>query len=271
MSPRKSNMLEAFRASDSLSADPAARSVGVKADAPRPLVKPAGLGPTPFDSASSVWAPSVWASADWVARAPIFLIATLVGLGLLGGAYWLGKLSVGAAPGGESASGEVWAAGEVDRWDYPDPGSGSAPEGVREAGSDRGEPSSATGASSPAPEPSELPDELDANGRTADDRSFYDKSNRFTVRAIYYGNTPKGRRRALTTYRYLRGLGLPTIAPIDQGDIIVLCIGAEPRREGRLAELSDRLRAFPGPPPRSEAGAFAGAYFVNIDDVVERP
>jgi hypothetical protein len=252
LSPRKPNMLEAFQASDEQPIPPPPRPT----PAPRRSREPRAPKP-PRRAPAEVFA----GGPAWSERAPVFLVGTLALLGLLAGAYWLGRLSVGRVPAGETLA----AGGAADaRWDFPggEPGPDDAPARAAER---------APVAEEAADEPVRASDELDAEGRTADDRSFYDKANRFTVRAIYYGNTPKGWKRALAAYRYLRAQGLPAIAPIDQGEILVLCVGAEPRREGRLDQLSERLRELPGPPPQGEAGAFAGAYFVNIDDLVERP
>ena len=79
-----------------------------------------------------------------------------------------------------------------------------------------------------------------------------------------------GWKRALTTYRYLRAQGLPAIAPIDEGPEIYLCVGAEPKLDGPLADIRMRLKTLPGPPPQNQPGAFASAFFKNIDDIVER-
>ena len=229
MPPRKVNLLEAFKASQQAPEAPAA-------PAPRSA---------PSRPAARRVAPVV------VERAPIYVGLSVGALLLLGGAFWLGRIT---APNADARSST---------------GPGAAPE-RESAGWDAPLESAAWNETEPAPagEPSV---ELDPEGRTADDLAFYDKTNRFTVRAIYYANTSKGWKRALATYRYLRAQGLPAVAPIDQGENLVLCVGAAPVREGELTELSRRLQSLPGPPPQSEEAAFAGAFFVNIDDLIERP
>lgn len=231
MPPRKVNLLEAFQASQ--------RADAPAAPAPLPRVEPSRPRRRSAPIASE--------------RAPIFVGLSLGGLLLLAGAFWLGRITAGGA-GAERSFGLGSAPErEEGRWELP-PSDDAWGDPEQQQ---RAEPARAT--------------ELDAQGRTADDLAFYDKANRFTLRAIYYANTPKGWKRALDTYRYLRAQGMPAVAPIDQGDILVLCVGAAPTREGALSELSLRLRALQGPPPQSEEGAFAGAFFMNIDDLIERP
>lgn len=250
MPSRKTNMLEAWKASHdapSQAPQPAAPSAAPR-PRPAPRARPPRLAGEPGPLALAI-----------PERAPIFLALTLAELGLLALAFWLGRATA-SGPGTEAPVAGL--AASPDSWSFPE-GSASAPETAPASAPQAEEPEGAASPAAPALE-------LDAEGRTADDRAFYDKSNRYTVRAIYYGNTPKGWKRALTAYRYLRGHGFPTVAPIDQGDIIVLCVGAAPERSGPLTELQERVRNLPGPPPASERGAFAGAYFVNIDDLVER-
>lgn len=234
MPPRKVNLLEAFQASQ-------------RADAP------AAPAPLPRAESSPALRPRRRSAPIVSERAPIFVGLSLGGLLLLAGAFWLGRISARGS-GVERSLGLGSAPGrEESRWELPPD---DEPWGAEEPRA--------------RPEPARA-NELDAQGRTADDRAFYDKTNRFTLRAIYYANTPKGWKRALDTYRYLRAQGMPAVAPIDQGDILVLCVGAAPAREGALSELSQSLRSLPGPPPQSEEGAFAGAFFMNIDDLIERP
>ena len=97
------------------------------------------------------------------------------------------------------------------------------------------------------------------------DAAMFDLANRVTLRVIYYSQDEK--ERVWETHNYLVQRGLPVGRPVDVGRIIVLLVGAAPGAAG-LAELKTRLRAMEG--PNHEAGAFKGAYVVNIDSDVER-
>jgi hypothetical protein len=205
------------------------------------------------------------------------VVGTVLAVLVAAAAYWLGRQDATVEAGGGPADSAPLtpASGHADL-ETPSGNPSIQPEGASpdepSPRSEAGDP--AVAASGSAVETDQAPagagGAAAAGDLTVDDRRFFEKSNRFTVRAIYYGNTPRGWLRALATYRYLRDLGLPAVAPIDQGNELVLCVGAEPTREGPLSEYRSRLRALPGPPPSSETGAFAGAYFVNIDDLVDR-
>jgi len=261
MSPRKWNMLEAFQVSE--------RSRTAR-DRPADPAVPSAKGPAPDERAAAPSASTSSGSsgrsaehplfADRGARAPLPPLAALIALALLAGAFWLGRWSVrnevaamgaGRAPSPEA--GDPAAAGESTP--PAAPGGARAPEGAP------GQPAE------PAQEPP-------AESYTADDLAFKDRQNRFTVRAIYYADTPEGWKRALSTYRYLRECGLPAVAPIAVGTELYLCVGAgptlDPSKDDRLAKIRQTLKALPGPPPQSEPGAFSGAFFQNIDDLVER-
>ena len=116
----------------------------------------------------------------------------------------------------------------------------------------------------------EAPPIADDQNLTEDDRRFIDPKNLFTVRAIYFNNDSRGWQRAIATYHHLRASGLPAIAPITQEKILVLCVGAEPTMNQELTQIQTKLRALPGPPPQYEPDAFADAFFVNIDDYLDR-
>lgn len=255
MGPRKKNMLEALAASE--------------AESPQSPQSP--LRPRPSGASRASW-PSPPAGLD---RSTQLVLGCVVAALVLGAAYWLGRqnATVEAGPGpGDGARDSVQ---ERAQSGTPSTSTRSPSADALSRPSDEGDPAPAT-ASNPDSEQNpgdplgENRDASAAGDLTADDLRFFEKSNRFTVRAIYYGNTPRGWMRALATYRYLRDLGLPAVAPIDQGNELVLCVGAEATREGRLSGFRSRLRALPGPPPSSETGAFAGAYFINIDDLVDR-
>jgi hypothetical protein len=237
MSPRKTSMLDAFLAPGGTEAG-TERPAPARSSPPRPARERSGRAPA-------------------AERSGLFVLAGLGVVGALAGAFWLGRAT---AP-----SSEVLAASpRAERGERP--ASPSPAWQLSSLGSAEAERPAGSGA---AARP--LPDGVDESGRTADDRAFYERGNRFTVRAIRYANTQNGWQSALTVYRYLREQGLPAIAPIDQGDLIVLCVGAEPQREGRLEEIRQRLEKLPGPPPRNERAAFSGAYFDNIDHLIERP
>jgi len=181
---------------------------------------------------------------------PAWIPAALVVLSIaIAGAYWIGgKL------GGETRAEEPGSAPPLEAFeaDYA-----QAEEAPAVAGESR----------PPAPPPSNAK----GSDLTEDDRRFLDPSrSRYTVRAIYFANDREGWSRSLSTYYYLRRAGLPAIAPIEKGEIVVICVGAEPSRTGELEQIRDRLQALPGPPPESEAHAFESAFFVNIDDQIDR-
>ena len=124
-----------------------------------------------------------------------------------------------------------------------------------------------------APQRMEVPERkpvpVKASTLTAADRAFLSLENRLSVRAIQFSSDADGIRRATEVYRYLRAQGLPAVAPIDQGKITVICVGAEPSRNQEIERIRSALHALAGPPPRNEPGAFGSAYFVNIADQID--
>jgi len=102
-----------------------------------------------------------------------------------------------------------------------------------------------------------------------DDVAFLSRENRFSVRAIQFDKNGRGPGLALEAYRYLRDAGFPAVAPITQGEVLVICVGAEPSRNAELQRLRAELQRLPGPPPRNEPGAFESAYYVNIEDQID--
>lgn len=195
-----------------------------------------GTGPRPPLSGIPVWIPT----------AVVVLVIAIAG------AYWIGGRLGGETHAEEPGTGPPLEAFETDL--------GLALEA----------PSGAGGSSPQAPAPSSAR-ASEASDLTEDDRRFLDPNrSRYTVRAIYFDNDREGWSRSLSTYYYLRRAGLPAIAPIEKGEIVVICVGAEPSRTGELEQIRDRLQALPGPPPESEARAFESAFFVNIDDQIDR-
>lgn len=109
----------------------------------------------------------------------------------------------------------------------------------------------------------------DESGLTAADRAFLDRKNHYSVRAIQFSADDRGDELAETAYDYLCGLGLPAVAPITQGNIQIICVGAAPTRNAEIEQIRSTLRALPGPPPANEPGAFESAYLVNIEDQID--
>jgi len=104
---------------------------------------------------------------------------------------------------------------------------------------------------------------------TADDRAFLDSKNNWTVVAISFDNSQTGGDLALATYHYLREQGMPAVAPLTRGDYLQICVGAEPSHNDAIERVRAELRRLPGPPPRSEKGAFESAHFANIEDLID--
>lgn len=235
MSPRKPNMLEAFQAS--ARADESAQAAS--AQAATPPDDPGAGGPL----AGGDDAPRPHAveglmgtrRRSGAGRALGVALAVLLGMALLFVA-------------GRELSGLTRAAGPAEPGDRAEAGPELAvPERT---------PATPSGAE---PEPQEL---------TPDDLAFLSRGNRFSVRAIQFDADERGERLAYESYLYLREQGLPAVTPLTQGEVLVICVGAEPEQNGRLRDLRTRLHELAGPPPRSEPGAFDSAYIVNISDQI---
>lgn len=97
--------------------------------------------------------------------------------------------------------------------------------------------------------------------RTDVDRAFLLAANRITVCAQRYGKDEQTRWEA--DYWKLKDLGLPVVQPVSDrnGKWIVLCVGAEPKKNENIDEVLETLHAMP---------AFASAYVDNIDNVFQR-
>jgi hypothetical protein len=234
MSPRKPNMLEAFQASASAEQD--ARAASGPAAAPPPA-EGAG-GPL----AEGAPAPPAHAAEALMgrrrparsARPLLTVLAVLLGMAIL--------FAAGRALSGRTRAAEPTTDGGSE---LEVPG---APTQVPV------EPETA-----PAPQEQEL---------TADDLAFLSRENRFSVRAIQFDDDERGRRLAYESYRYLRDKGLPAVTPLTQGEVLVICVGAEPEQNPALRDLRSRLHALEGPPPQRQPGAFDSAYIVNISDQI---
>jgi hypothetical protein len=175
----------------------------------------------------------------WIPASALLLLVAMAGI------YWLGDLLGDEARAGGRGDGEISAERFEDDLKGGGPAGDEAPVPPRVA-----------------PENSKL---------TEDDQRFLDPDrSKFTVRAIQYENDDEGWGRAEIAYLYLRDAGVPAIAPIDKGGILLICVGAEPELAGKLEQIREQLRALPGPPPQNEPGAFSGAYPVNISDWVKR-
>ncbi len=291
MASRKPNMLEAFQ--DSARAaqrahvqERNAAAKGTPAEAPKPSVTgsnetgPNATGPTHASSGSThggapathgmeVFGDDVLGTRPRSARGiPAWMpVAVVVLLVAMAGTYWvtreLGREA--RADGGAGASIAEDVANDL-RALSGEPESGVAPI-TAPPGNQRG----STGHDFTGNEGSASQEAAPVNSSlTADDQRFLDKNNRFTVRAIQYPNDTNGRSLAMQAYKHLRSAGLPAISPLEMNDIVVVCVGAEPGRAGRLAEIRTQLQGLAGPPPQNEPGAFSGAYDVNIKDYIDR-
>ncbi|MDP6519866.1 MAG: hypothetical protein QF411_08195 [Planctomycetota bacterium] len=246
MSRRRSNMLEAFQATDS-SSEQATKSSPADLFSGGPALGEGGVG----------------------RRAPVIIMF----LGTLALGFLLGRLS---APGATVLAGEEVDTAEGGRalsW-LEERGAGAGPEvrdaGARDAGARAAEQAALMGAmesaetsgvTSPAPAATTGAD-LPASPGNA---GLWDMANRVTLRVIYYAEDEE--QRAWETHDYLAQRGLPVGSPVRTGRIIVLLVGAAPGADG-LNELKTSMRALEG--PNRENGAFKGAYVVNIDSYLDR-
>jgi hypothetical protein len=120
----------------------------------------------------------------------------------------------------------------------------------------------------PSPPPEELKP-APVSQLTLDDQAFLDANNNWTVIAISFANDDDGAVLATETYRYLREQGMPAVAPITQGKFLVVCVGAEPRRNAAIESVRAQLHRLAGPPPNLEQSPFSSAYFANIEDLID--
>jgi hypothetical protein len=201
MSPRKRNMLEAFRTA----ADPGAAPAEPAASRPPP--KPARAQPPPARlPASPIAFPALPRWLPWVAIVGVaFVIGLTIGLGRRGTAS-------AAAPGADPRETE-----EAPLSAEPEP-SAAAPRGESAAAAPaRAEPQSA-----------------DASPEAA----LRDPRNQYCVVVATYGASADGL--AWATYDHLREAGLPVFPPLDVGNQIVVLAGAAPRSED-LAALEEKV------------------------------
>ncbi len=115
-----------------------------------------------------------------------------------------------------------------------------------------------------------LPPPTPAVGTTSQDRAFRDPKNRFTIRVGQYDNDPAGIASAQAAYRYLLVEGGLAVAPavsID-GQYLVLCVGAEAKKDGLNSQLGwvHQLRG----PAGGKKLPYTDAWIDNIDHVVRR-
>lgn len=237
MSRRRSNMLEAFQASTAQAEE-----------------AEDGGGPDLFSGTRS--RPFMGPGS----RLPgaLLVFGTLV-LGFLIGRFSAPSATVAAGPGEVNEPGALpWLA------DRATGGSGAAEPAVSGGSAEASE----TGAPLP-PSPEENADagaEASAWGSTSPGNAdLMATANRVTLRVIYYAEDEEDK--AWLTHDYLVIQGLPVGSPVRTGRIIVLLVGAAPGA-GELEGLKGRLRSLPG--PNNEAGAFKGAYVVNIDSYIDR-
>jgi hypothetical protein len=106
-------------------------------------------------------------------------------------------------------------------------------------------------------------------GSTAQDRAFFDKKNRVTIRVGQYDNDPTGVATAQAAYRYLLTEGALAVRPIVGLDAqhVVLCVDAKPKKDD--LENLRWLQELRGP-PSGKKFPFADAWIDNIDHVVHR-
>jgi hypothetical protein len=248
MAARKPNMLEAFQQSARAAQEAHAREERAPKQPAQASAAPSSPKPVqaPREPAGGISYGSELLGTNplprrgiptWIPVAVVVLLVAMVG------AYWVAR-----ELGREAAAGE--------------PGTTSLPA---EAEQDL---SAISGAGSTPVKP---PSEADPVEQllSANDLRFLDTANRITVMAIQYPNTAQGRGLAEKARAYLDGAGLPVISPVERGKDIVVLVGAAPDTSG-LEQIRTKLRATPGPPPQNEPGAFEDAYYVNIDDWIDR-
>jgi hypothetical protein len=203
MSPRKRDMLEAFRTAADPGAAPAEPAASQPPPKPaRPQAPPARL------PASPIAFPTLPRWLPWVALVGVaFVIGLTIGLGRRGTAS-------AAAPGD-------------DQLQAQEPPASAEPE-PSSAAPDAGDPGSA----SPVRGPSQT-------GEAASEAALYDPRNQYCVVVASYGASADGL--AWATYDHLREARLPVFAPLDVGNQIVVLAGAAPRSED-LAALEETIQ-----------------------------
>jgi hypothetical protein len=110
-------------------------------------------------------------------------------------------------------------------------------------------------------------------GATDQDRAFYDRANRFTIRLAQYDNDETGKKLARDLYKYLQVEGVPVVLPIESGDrrFIIVCADAKPAKD-ELAAVHNYVKGLRGPSgTKSKKLPFADAWIDNIDHVLKRP
>jgi hypothetical protein len=254
MASRKPNMLEAFQHSARAAREASEQEAKAqRSGAPKkaaPAEPERSRQPTTTPSNADLFGDDLLGTRP-LARPgfPIWMpVAVIVLLAAMAGTYWVTRqLGNEAKAGGGDSELELPEDVELDL----------------RALSDETEGPAVTPKTQPSVEPA-------TSKLTADDRRFLDTANVYTVRAIQFPRDARGKELARAAYKHLRDAGFPAISPLEMNDIVVVCVGAEPKRSGRLAQIRTRLQDLDGPPPQNEPGAFSGAYDVNIDDYYDR-
>lgn len=244
MAPKKPNMLEAFQRSarEAQQADAGGQAPAPRRATPRPSRRSSGEA-----FGASLMKTRGPGLPSWLPAAVLILLVAMAGT------YWFTRnLSRSAQAGAGERSGEAGSA-ELDE---------ALDQDLRSLVEDADPRGAARPPAAGAPD--------HASSMPEADRRFLDKANRFTMRAVQFENDARGRELAMAVHAHMRAEGLPVVTPVELGDILVVCVGAEPILDGRLLQIQDRLQALDGPPPQNEPGAFAGAYAVNIDDYITR-
>jgi hypothetical protein len=169
------------------------------------------------------------------------LVLFLVGISL---AYWLGQKSTAEVAAAPHAGGDAATNGALVRPSVEKP--------IPRAGSELAEQNS----------------KIAANG-TAHERAFMDKANKYTLRLIQYKNDEAGLKAARAACDVLLNReGLPVVGPIVRGEILLVCAGYASKQPD-LDSLRTYVRELRGVSNKNDK-PFAGAYVVNIDDVIRR-
>ena len=231
---RKKNLLDAFQAS----------ALEGRAVKERKNVQASAGGPFAPSSPRAKAAEGGTGLAARALRDPIVRGALALALVAIVGAYWLGTRRGGDEVEAASAAGPSG------------PGMLVSPS-ARDAGAP------------PSGETLARLNQQRGQAGTPQDQRFLDKANQFTIRLVQYNNDEAGLRQAKATFEYLRGQGLPAVAPISIGKGVIVCVDSAPRKSD-LDQMLGYVRKMQGPDEKTKRPPFADAYVVNIDDVLER-
>jgi hypothetical protein len=165
------------------------------------------------------------------------IVACLVGVAI---AFYVGRTNT--QPGSAQAAGDTAGEGTILRENQ-----GGAPQ---------------------SPDPVEANRKAAALSQSTHDAAFLDPKYKFTVRAAQYPNDEAGKKAAYADRDYLRGEGLPVVAPIQLGRILVLCVGYDVSI-AKLDEVLKYVKKLPGP-KGGRKNPYESAYVDNISHVVAR-